>query len=317
MKNFIEELEWRGLIQDKTNQTDFEYFNDSLIVGYAGFDPTSDSLHIGNLVPIMLLTHLQRCGHKPIALIGGATGRVGDPSGKSNERIMLDSDIISTNMKSIKVQLSKFLRFDDSVTGALLLDNYSWIKEKLFLDFLNEIGTNISINYMFSKDSVKNRIDREGNGISYTEFCYQLFQGYDYLFLNRNYNCSLQLGGSDQWGNIITGLDLIKKIDKKSVHGLTAPLVKKADGSKFGKSEKGNIWLDSKKTTYKEFYNYWYSSSDEEAEKYMKIFTLLEKEKIEDVLIMHKSEPEKKILQLTLANYVTSFVHGEAALNFK
>jgi len=314
--DFIDELKWRGLIHDSTPGL-HEYLKESQRTAYIGFDPTSDSLHIGSLVPIMLLAHFQKSGHQPIALVGGATGMIGDPSGKSAERNLLDEATLKKNESCIKDQLSRFLSFDDKLSNhALIKNNYDWMKDFSFLDFIRDIGKHITVNYMKSKDSVKNRIDSEsGTGMSFTEFTYQLVQGFDFLFLNREYNCSIQMGGSDQWGNITTGMELIRRIDNSKGYALTCPLITKSDGSKFGKSEGGNIWLDSKKTSAYKFYQYWLNSSDEDAKNYIKIFTFLDQNKIEELISEHNAEPHHRVLQKTLASEVTRMVHNQGELD--
>ena len=316
MMDFIDELKWRGLIHDSTPGLQ-EYLKDSQRTAYIGFDPTSDSLHIGSLVPIMLLAHFQKSGHQPIALVGGATGMIGDPSGKSSERNLLDEATLKKNESCIKEQLSQFLSFDDKFSNhALIKNNYDWMKDFSFLDFIRDIGKHITINYMKSKDSVKNRIDSDsGSGMSFTEFTYQLVQGYDFLFLNRKYNCSIQMGGSDQWGNITTGMELIRRIDNSKGYALTCPLITKSDGSKFGKSEGGNIWLDPKKTSAYKFYQYWLNSSDEDAKNYIKIFTFLDQNKIEKLISEHNAEPHLRVLQKALASEVTRMVHSQGELD--
>ena len=316
MMDFIDELKWRGLIHDSTPGLQ-EYLKDSQRTAYIGFDPTSDSLHIGSLVPIMLLAHFQKSGHQPIALVGGATGMIGDPSGKSSERNLLDEATLKKNESCIKEQLSQFLSFDDKFSNhALIKNNYDWMKDFSFLDFIRDIGKHITINYMKSKDSVKNRIDSDsGSGMSFTEFTYQLVQGYDFLFLKREYNCSIQMGGSDQWGNITTGMELIRRIDNSKGYALTCPLITKSDGSKFGKSEGGNIWLDTKKTSAYKFYQYWLNSSDEDAKNYIKIFTFLDQNKIEKLISEHNAEPHLRVLQKALASEVTRMVHSQGELD--
>ncbi len=316
MMDFIDELKWRGLIHDSTPGL-HEYLKESQRTAYIGFDPTSDSLHIGSLVPIMLLAHFQKSGHQPIALVGGATGMIGDPSGKSAERNLLDELTLKKNESCIKDQLSRFLSFDDKLSNhALIKNNYDWMKDFYFLDFIRDIGKHITVNYMKSKDSVKNRIDSDsGTGMSFTEFTYQLVQGFDFLFLKRKYNCSIQMGGSDQWGNITTGMELIRRIDNSKGYALTCPLITKSDGSKFGKSEDGNIWLDPKKTSAYKFYQYWLNSSDEDAKNYIKIFTFLNENKIEEVISEHNAEPHLRVLQKTLASEVTRMVHSQGELD--
>ena len=314
--DFIDELKWRGLIHDSTPGLQ-EYLKDSQRTAYIGFDPTSDSLHIGSLVPIMLLAHFQKSGHQPIALVGGATGMIGDPSGKSSERNLMDEVTLKKNESCIKEQLSQFLSFDDKFSNhAIIKNNYDWMKDFSFLNFIRDIGKHITINYMKSKDSVKNRIDSDsGSGMSFTEFTYQLVQGYDFLFLNREYNCSIQMGGSDQWGNITTGMELIRRIDNSKGYALTCPLITKSDGSKFGKSEGGNIWLDPKKTSAYKFYQYWLNSSDEDAKNYIKIFTFLDQNKIEKLISEHNAEPHLRVLQKALASEVTRMVHSQGELD--
>jgi tyrosyl-tRNA synthetase len=311
MKNFIEEIRWRGMIHDEMPGIN-DHLNDSCRVSYTGFDPTSDSLHIGSLVPIMLLAHFQRSGHKPIVLIGGATGMIGDPSGKSSERNLLDEKILSKNQKSIKKQLSHFLNFESNEkNSALILNNFDWMSKFTLLEFIRDIGKHISVNYMMSKDSVKNRISSESSsGMSFTEFTYQLVQGYDFLHLYKNYKCTIQMGGSDQWGNITTGTELIRRVDSGKGYALTCPLITKSDGSKFGKTEGGNIWLDPNKTSVFKFYQYWLNTSDLDAEKYIKIFTFLNKEEIDNLINTHKLEPHKRSLQKVLAKEITIIVHS-------
>ena len=316
MSDFIKELKWRGLIHDFTPGIE-EFLQEKPRSAYIGFDPTSDSLHIGSLVPIMLLSHFQRSGHKPIALIGGATGMIGDPSGKSSERNLLDEKTLRQNEHCLKKQLSSFLSFEDkSKNHALLLNNYDWMKKISFLEFIRDIGKHITVNYMMSKDSVKNRISSDsGNGMSFTEFTYQMVQGFDFLFLSRNNKCSIQMGGSDQWGNITTGTELIRRIDKGKGYALTCPLITKSDGSKFGKSEDGNIWLDSQKTSVYKFYQYWLNTSDVDAKNYIKIFTFLSKDIIEKLIVDHEANPHLRILQKKLASEITEIVHSTDELN--
>ena len=316
MSDFIKELKWRGLIHDFTPGIE-EFLHEKPRSAYIGFDPTSDSLHIGSLVPIMLLSHFQRSGHKPIALIGGATGMIGDPSGKSSERNLLDEKTLRQNELCLKKQLSSFLSFEDkSKNYALLLNNYDWMKKISFLEFIRDIGKHITVNYMMSKDSVKNRISSDsGNGMSFTEFTYQMVQGFDFLFLSRNNKCSIQMGGSDQWGNITTGTELIRRIDKGKGYALTCPLITKSDGSKFGKSEDGNIWLDSQKTSVYKFYQYWLNTSDVDAKNYIKIFTFLSKDVIEKLIVDHEANPHLRILQKKLASEITEIVHSTDELN--
>ena len=315
MDNFISEIKWRGLIHDSTPGIE-KFLSENKRTAYIGFDPTSDSLHIGNLVPIMLLSHFQKYDHKPIALIGGATGMIGDPSGKSSERNLLDEDKLRFNQQAIKNQLSKFLSFDKKMSNmALILNNYDWMKGFSFLNFIRDIGKHITVNYMMSKDSVKNRISSESrSGMSFTEFTYQIVQGYDFLFLNRNYNCLIQMGGSDQWGNITTGMELLRRIDGKKGYAITCPLITKSDGSKFGKSEGNNIWLDSKKTSVYKFYQYWLNTSDDDAKDYIKTFTFLDKKQVEKIIFKHELEPHLRLLQKTLASEITKLVHSEKEL---
>ena len=313
LKNFVEELKWRGMVHDVMPETE-EHLMESMRSAYVGFDPTADSLHIGNLVPIMLLSFFQRCGHKPVALVGGATGMIGDPSGKSSERNLLDETALRHNQECVKNQLSQFLDFSSGVDNqAVLVNNYDWMKEFSFLDFIRNVGKHITVNYMMAKDSVKTRLSGESaEGLSFTEFTYQLIQGYDFLHLYRNLNCTLQMGGSDQWGNITTGTELIRRVDGGKGYALTCPLITKSDGSKFGKSEGGNIWLDANRTSPYKFYQYWLNSSDDDAEKYIKIFTFLDKENIEKLIAEHKEAPHLRLLQKRLAQEVTTTVHGAA-----
>ncbi len=310
-KNFIEELTWRGMVHDTMPGVD-EHLMESMRSAYVGFDPTADSLHIGNLVPIMLLAHYQRCGHKPVALVGGATGMIGDPSGKSSERNLLDEKTLRHNQEAIKNQLAHFLDFESNESNAaIMVNNYDWMKEFSFLDFIRDVGKHITVNYMMSKDSVKNRISSEASeGMSFTEFTYQLVQGYDFLHLYRANDCSIQMGGSDQWGNITTGTELIRRIGSGKGYAITCPLITKADGSKFGKSEGGNVWLDAKRTSPYKFYQYWLNSSDEDAVKYIKIFTFLTKEAIDVLVKEHEEAPHLRVLQKRLAKEITSMVHS-------
>jgi len=301
--NFIEELRWRNMIQDVMPGTE-DLLNSKIVKGYIGFDPTADSLGVGNMVQIMTLLHFQRAGHKPIALVGGATGMVGDPSGKSAERNLLNEDVLNHNLACQKAQLQKFLDFDCGENSAEIVNNYDWFKQFSFLDFIRDIGKHITVNYMMSKDSVKNRLE---NGMSFTEFSYQLVQGYDFYYLNKNQNVQLQMGGSDQWGNIVTGTELIRRIDGGEAFALTTPLIKKSDGTKFGKSEGGNIWLDPKRTSPYAFYQFWLRSSDDDVQNYIRIFSLRTREEIESI--------EKHLLQKELAKEVTIRVHGEEAYN--
>ena len=306
---FIEELRWRGMIQDIMPGTD-EQLNKEMTSAYIGFDPTADSLHIGSLVPILLLVHLQKAGHKPYALVGGATGMVGDPSGKSEERNMLSEEVLTNNVAGVKAQLEKFLDFEPSKpNAAVMVNNFDWFKNISFLDFIRDAGKHITVNYMMAKDSVKKRLESD-NGMSFTEFTYQLVQGYDFYWLYKNKNCKLQMGGSDQWGNIVTGTELIRRKDNGQAFAFTCPLIKKADGTKFGKSEQGNIWLDANKTTPYQFYQFWLNASDADAMAWIKIFTFLGKEVIEELLEKNKQNPADRLLQKTLAKELTLFVHG-------
>lgn len=311
-KNLVEELKWRGMLHDAMPGTE-EHLNEQMRSAYIGFDPTADSLHIGNLVPIMLLAHLQRSGHKPVALVGGATGMIGDPSGKSNERNLLDEKTLRHNQECVKNQLSQFLDFKSGKPNeAKLVNNYDWMKEISFLDFIRDVGKHITVNYMMAKDSVKNRLSGEGvEGMSFTEFTYQLVQGYDFYHLYKNLNCTLQMGGSDQWGNITTGTELVRRKAGGKAYALTCPLITKSDGSKFGKSEEGNIWLDAKWTSPYKFYQYWLNTSDEDAEKYIKIFTFLSKDTIDILMEEHIKAPHARALQKRLAKEVTTTVHSE------
>ena len=313
-KNFVEELRWRGMIQDIMPGTE-EKLMEGPTAAYVGIDPTADSLHIGHMVSIMILKHFQECGHKPIALVGGATGMIGDPSGKSQERNLLDEATLNHNVACIKKQLSKFLDFEsDAPNRAELVNNYDWMKDYGFLNFIRDIGKHITVNYMMAKDSVKMRLSNESReGMSFTEFSYQLLQGYDFLWLYQNKGCRLEMGGSDQWGNITTGTELIRRtLGKTDAYALTCPLIRKADGKKFGKTEKGNIWLDPERTSPYEFYQFWLNVSDEDADSYIKIFTLLGKEEIEAAIAEHQLDPGQRKLQKLLAKEVTILVHGEA-----
>lgn len=317
MKNFVEELRWRGMVHDIMPGTE-EQLNKEMTTAYIGFDPTSDSLHIGSLVPIIILVHLQKCGHRPIALVGGATGMIGDPSGKSDERNLLDEQALEKNVAGIKRVLSRFLDFNSTEANApLLVNNYDWMREFSFIGFVRDVGKRITVNYMMAKDSVKKRLTGEaGAGMSFTEFTYQLIQGYDFYHLHKHYNCLLQLGGSDQWGNITTGTELVRRMNDEGAkaYAMTCPLITKADGSKFGKSEGGNIWLDADKTSVYRFYQFWLNTSDEDAERYIKIFTFLPKEDIEVLTEAHKAAPHLRQLQKKLAEEVTVFVHSEEEL---
>jgi len=313
--DFFDELQWRGLLHQAIPETQ-THCQEQKRLAYVGFDPTSDSLHIGNLIGIMLLKHFQLAGHQPIVLVGGATGMIGDPSGKSKERQLLDEQTLQKNQNAIKDQLSRFLDFDyQKDNRAILVNNYDWMKDVSFIGFIRDIGKHITVNYMMAKDSVKNRLSEVDNeGMSFTEFTYQLVQAYDFLYLNRKYGCTLQMGGSDQWGNITTGTELLRRIDQKKGYALTAPLVTKADGKKFGKSEKGNIWLDAKRTTPFEFYQYWINTSDEDAARFIKLFTLLNKANIDSIINEHKEAPHLRKLQQRLAEEVTLMVHGSDQL---
>jgi len=314
--NFIEEITWRGMLHDAMPGTE-EHLLETMRAAYVGFDPTADSLHIGNLVPIMLLSHYQRCGHKPVALVGGATGMIGDPSGKSAERNLLDEATLRHNQEAIKTQLSQFLDFDGNTENAAeLVNNYDWMKDFSFLDFIRDVGKHITVNYMMAKDSVKNRLSGEtSDGMSFTEFTYQLVQGYDFLHLYKNNNCSIQMGGSDQWGNITTGTELIRRIGGGKGYAITCPLITKSDGSKFGKSEGGNVWLDKNRTSPYKFYQYWLNSSDEDAEKYIKIFTFLDQTTIESLINEHREAPHARLLQKRLAEEITLNVHSQEDLD--
>ena len=313
--NLIDELRWRGMFHDMMPGTDEHLQNSAPVSGYIGFDPTAASLHIGNLATIMLLVHLQRAGHRPVALVGGATGMIGDPSGKSAERNLLDETTLRANQAGIKAQLEKFLTFDDSPIGALVVNNYDWFKEFGFLQFLREVGKHLTVNYMMAKDSVKRRIsgneESGAEGLSYTEFSYQLLQGYDFQHLYKSLGVTLQMGASDQWGNITTGTELIRRSCGGEAYALTCPLITKADGGKFGKTEKGNIWLDAERTSPYQFYQFWLNVSDDDAERYIKIFTMLDRETIEAAVAAHRECPEKRELQKLLAREVTVMVHGE------
>lgn len=311
MKNFIEEVTWRGMLHDVMPSTE-EHLMEQMRVAYVGIDPTADSLHIGHLVGVMLLKHFQLSGHKPLALVGGATGMIGDPSGKSNERNLLDEATLRHNQEAIKGQLARFLDFtSDAPNAAELVNNYDWMKNFSFLDFIRDVGKHITVNYMMAKDSVKKRLSSESaEGMSFTEFTYQLVQGYDFLHLYRDKSCTLQMGGSDQWGNITTGTELVRRIASGKAYALTCPLITKADGTKFGKSEGGNIWLDAARTSPYKFYQYWLNTSDIDAEKYIKIFTFLSKEEIEDLTVQHREAPHLRVLQKKLAEEITIMVHS-------
>ncbi|MGB3947728.1 MAG: tyrosine--tRNA ligase [Bacteroidia bacterium] len=307
-KNFVEELKWRGMLHDIMPGTE-DVLNKEMVVGYIGFDPTSDSLGVGNMVQIMTLLHFQQAGHKPIALVGGATGMVGDPSGKSAERNLLDEKTLNHNLACQRKQLEKFLNFDCGANSAEIVNNYDWFKDFSFLTFIRDVGKHISVNYMLAKDSVKNRLE---NGMSFTEFSYQLVQGYDFYYLWKNKNIKLQMGGSDQWGNIVTGTELIRRKDGGDAYALTTPLIKKADGTKFGKSESGNVWLDKAKTSPYKFYQFWLNASDEDVKNYIRIFTLFTKDEIEKLEAEHATAPHLRVLQKALAKDITTRVHSEA-----
>ena len=315
MENLIAELKWRGLIQDMIPGTEEQLCKEPT-TAYVGFDPTADSLHIGSLIPIILLVHLQKFGHKPIALVGGATGMVGDPTGKSEERNLLGIEELNHNIKGIKKQLSKFIDFNsEKANAAEMVNNYDWFKNISFIDFIREAGKHITINYMMAKDSVKKRLDSE-NGMSFTEFCYQLMQGFDFYHLFINKNCKLQFGGSDQWGNIVTGTEFIRRKNGGEAFAFTCPLLKKADGKKFGKSEKGNVWLDASKTSPYTFYQFWLNTADADAEKFLKIFTFLSEKEINDLVLQHTGHEHLRILQKRLAEELTCFVHSRSDYEF-
>ena len=313
-KNFFEELKWRGLIQDSTPSIDEELDKNSL-TAYIGFDPTSDSLHIGSLVQLIILKHFQEYGHKPILLIGGATAMIGDPSGKSKERNLLDQNEISENITQIKNQVAKFLDFKNSKNPALILNNYDWISKLNIIDFFRDYGKSLTVNYMMSKESVKKRISPgQSEGMSFTEFTYQLFQAYDFYHLHKNYDCKIQMGGSDQWGNITSGIELIRKKTGQKSFALTCPLITKSDGSKFGKTEEGNVWLDRDKTSPYKFYQYWLNSSDKDSESYIKIFTMADKNYIDKLISDHRTKPHQRLLQKFIANELTQMVHSKEDL---
>ncbi|MBT4237471.1 MAG: tyrosine--tRNA ligase [Cryomorphaceae bacterium] len=316
MKEFIKELKWRGMLHDVIPGTE-EYLSKNKTIGYVGFDPTSDSLHIGSLVPIFILKHFQNAGHTPIVLLGGATGMIGDPSGKSDERNLLDKKILKYNEKKLKLQFEKFLDFKSNISNkAVLVNNYDWMSKFSIIDFSRDIGKHITVNYMMAKESVKKRISKDTTqGMSFTEFTYQLIQGYDFLYLFKEMNCLLQMGGSDQWGNITTGTELIRRKENKKAYAMTCPLIKKSDGSKFGKSEGGNIWLDKNKTSVYKFYQYWLNITDEDAISYIKVFTFLSKDKAEDLIQEHNKDKARRVLQNKIAEVVTIMVHGEQDLN--
>ncbi|MCL2290627.1 MAG: tyrosine--tRNA ligase [Bacteroidetes bacterium] len=310
--NFVEELKWRGMLHDAMPGTE-EQLQKEMTLAYVGIDPTADSLHIGHLVGVMMLKHLQLCGHKPIALLGGATGMIGDPSGKSQERNLLDLETLRKNQDGIKKQLAKFLNFEDNVpNAAMLVNNYDWMSKYSFLDFIRDIGKHLTVNYMMAKDSVKKRFSGEGDGMSFTEFTYQLVQGYDYLFLYQTYGCKLQMGGSDQWGNITTGTELIRRKTGGEAFAIVCPLITKADGGKFGKTEQGNIWLDPEKTSPYQFYQFWLNCSDDDSKRYIRIFTLLSETEIKEIEAAHNEAPHLRLLQKKLAQDLTCRVHSEA-----
>ena len=318
MKNLVAELQWRGLLHDIMPGTEEQLLKE-MTTAYIGFDPTSDSLHIGNLIPIILLVHLERFGHKPIALVGGATGMIGDPSGKSSERNLLDENTLNSNVIGIKNVLSKFLDFNSNAENApILVNNYDWMKDLSFINFVRDVGKRITVNYMMSKDSVKKRLTTEGDGMSFTEFTYQLIQGYDFYHLHKTHNCLLQMGGSDQWGNITTGTELVRRMnvdtEDNKAFAMTCPLVTKADGTKFGKSESGNVWLTADKTSVYKFYQFWLNTTDIDAGNYIKIFTFLDEETIKSLIAEHQITPHLRILQKRLAEELTVFVHSQQDL---
>ena len=314
--NFIEELKWRGMLHTMMPGTD-ELLEKECVTAYLGIDPTADSLHIGHLCGVMMLRHLQRCGHKPLALIGGATGMIGDPSGKSQERNLLDEETLRHNVACIKKQLAKFLDFEsDAPNKAELVNNYDWMKDFTFLDFARDIGKHITVNYMMAKESVQKRLNGEArDGLSFTEFTYQLLQGYDFLYLNEHKNCKLQMGGADQWGNMTTGAELIRRTNGRECYALTCPLITKSDGNKFGKTEKGNIWLDRNYTSPYAFYQFWLNVADDDAKRYIKIFTSLPKDEIDSIIAEHDTDPGRRVLQKRLAKEVTIMVHSEEDYN--
>jgi len=316
MTNFVKELQWRGMLHDAMPGTE-EHLLEGMQSAYVGIDPTADSLHIGHLVGVMMLRHFQLAGHKPYALIGGATGMIGDPSGKSTERNLLDEKTLRHNQDKLKAQLSRFIDFSSNeVNAAELVNNYDWMKNFSFLEFIRDVGKHITVNYMMSKDSVKKRLSAEAKeGMSFTEFTYQLVQGYDFLHLYKEHNCSLQMGGSDQWGNITTGTELIRRITGGKGYALTCPLITKADGTKFGKSEGGNVWLDAERTSPYKFYQYWLNTSDEDADKYIKIFTFLDQQEIKDLVKQHAEAPHLRLLQKRLADEITVMVHSQEDLD--
>ncbi|WP_219226657.1 tyrosine--tRNA ligase [Pedobacter antarcticus] len=312
MTNFVEELRWRGMLHDIMPNAE-EKLNEGMCSGYIGFDPTADSLHVGHLTQIMTLIHFQRAGHKPFALVGGATGMVGDPSGKSDERNLLTEEVLEVNLAGIKQQLNRFLKFSDEGNGAVMVNNADWFREFSFLDFIRDVGKHITVNYMMAKDSVKKRLTGD-SGLSFTEFSYQLIQGYDFYYLWKNHNCSIQMGGSDQWGNIVTGTEFIRRKDSGTAYGLTTQLIKKADGTKFGKTESGAIWLDPEKTSPYKYYQFWLNATDADAKSWIRIFTLLGKDELDKLEAEHDAAPHLRILQKALATDITIRTHSEAAL---
>ncbi len=307
--NFVEELRWRGMLQDIMPGTE-ELLNKEQVAGYIGFDPTGDSLHVGHLTQIMTLIHFQHAGHKPVALVGGATGMIGDPSFKSAERNLLDEATLAHNVASLKHQLTKFLTFGEGETDAKMVNNFDWFKDFSFLDFIRDVGKLITVNYMMAKDSVKKRLEGE-NGLSFTEFSYQLIQGYDFYYLWKNQNCKIQMGGSDQWGNIVTGSEIVRRLEQGTVFGLTTQLIKKSDGQKFGKTESGAVWLDAKKTSPYKYYQFWLNATDDDAKNWIKIFTLKTKEEIDSIIAEHDAAPHLRIVQKALAKDITTRTHSE------
>ena len=312
MTNFVDELRWRGMLQDIMPGTE-EKLNQGMTSGYIGFDPTADSLHVGHLTQIMTLIHFQRAGHKPFALVGGATGMVGDPSGKSAERNLQTEDMVAHNLSELEKQLARFLKFEDQGNGAVMLNNASWFKDMSLFDFIRDIGKHITVNYMMAKDSVKRRLEGD-SGLSFTEFCYQLIQGYDFYYLWKHHNCMVQMGGSDQWGNIVTGTELIRRKDAGTAYAITTQLIKKSDGTKFGKTESGAVWLDEKKTSPYKFYQFWLNASDDDTKKWIRIFTLKTQDEILELEKQHDAAPHLRILQKALAEDITVRTHSEAAL---
>lgn len=312
MKNFVEELRWRGMLHDIMPNTE-EKLNEGMTSGYIGFDPTADSLHVGHLTQIMTLIHFQRAGHKPFALVGGATGMVGDPSGKSDERNLQTPEMIEHNLKGMKTQLAKFLKFEDAGNGAVMVNNADWFKDMNLFTFIRDVGKHITVNYMMAKDSVKRRLEGD-SGLSFTEFCYQLIQGYDFYYLWKNNNCLVQMGGSDQWGNIVTGTELIRRKDQGTAYAITTQLIKKADGTKFGKTESGAVWLDPEKTSPYKYYQFWLNASDDDVKKWIRIFTLKTQAEIEALEMEHDAAPHLRILQKALAEDITVKTHSEEAL---